>query len=315
MTSNTLNIVFMGTPEFASVCLDTIIKSNHCVVGVVTAPDRQSGRGRKISESEVKRLAIKNNLPLAQPEKLKSPEFHKTLKSWNADLFVVVAFRMLPEVVWAMPPKGTINLHASLLPQFRGAAPIQRAIMQGASESGATIFRLAHKIDTGNILQNVKLEIGPNENAGSLHNRILNAGKKLLVESLDSIAESNDIETPQSELIDGELLEAPKIFKEDRRIDWNKKTLEVHNQIRGLCPYPGAFTTVPGGENTPYKILVSQPAELMLDAGMIKMESNRMYVGTSNGSLEILRIQPAGKSAMEARSFVLGLRNELTQFS
>ena len=260
MISNTLNIVFMGTPEFAAVCLDSIIKSNHCVVGVVTTPDRQSGRGRKFSESEVKRLAIKNNLPLTQPEKLKSSEFHETLKSWNADLFVVVAFRMLPEVVWAMPPKGTINLHASLLPQFRGAAPIHRAIMQGASESGATIFRLAHKIDTGNILQNVKLKIGPNENAGSLHDRILNAGKKLLVESLDSIAESHDIETPQSELIDGKLFEAPKIFKEDRRIDWNKKTLEIHNQIRGLSPYPGAFTTLPIGENSPYKILESQPA-------------------------------------------------------
>lgn len=305
----------MGTPEFAAVCLDAILDSKHNVVGVVTAPDRQSGRGRKISESEVKRLAVKHDLSLAQPEKLKSIEFHETLKSWNADLFVVVAFRMLPEVVWAMPPKGTINLHASLLPQFRGAAPIQRAIMQGASESGATIFRLAHKIDTGNILQNVKLEIGPNENAGSLHDRILNAGKKLLVESLESIASGNDVETPQSDLIEGELLEAPKIFKEDRRINWDKKTIEVHNQIRGLCPYPGAFTTVPGGENTPYKILESQPAELLLDAGMIKIEDNRIFVGTSNGSLEILRIQPAGKSAMETESFVLGLRDELTQFS
>ena len=305
----------MGTPEFAAVCLDAILDSKHNVVGVVTAPDRQSGRGRKISESEVKRLAVKHDLPLAQPEKLKSPEFHETLKSWNADLFVVVAFRMLPEVVWAMPPKGTINLHASLLPQFRGAAPIQRAIMQGASESGATIFRLAQKIDTGNILQNVKLEIGPNENAGSLHDRILNAGKKLLVESLESIASGNDVETPQSDLIEGELLEAPKIFKEDRRINWDKKTIEVHNQIRGLCPYPGAFTTVPGGENTPYKILESRPAELLLDSGMIKIEDNRIFVGTSNGSLEILRIQPAGKSAMETRSFVLGLRDKLTQFS
>lgn len=312
-----MNIVFMGTPDFASVCLESIISSKHNVVGVVTAPDRQSGRGRKISESAVKKVATEHRLPLAQPEKLKADEFHEVLRGWNADLFVVVAFRMLPEVVWAMPPKGTVNLHASLLPQFRGAAPIQRAIMQGATETGATIFRLAHKIDTGNILSSVSLDIGSNENAGSLHDRILSAGKVLLVEALDTISDGDDVETPQESIINSsvELLEAPKIFKEDRRIDWSKSTAVVHNTIRGLSPYPGAFTVLEGS-NDPYKILEGKACEERnLKAGETLVVDGNLYVGTRDGCYEITRLQPAGKSAMDASSFARGLREELGDFA
>ena len=312
-----MNIVFMGTPDFAAVCLESIISSEHNVTGVVTAPDRQKGRGRKISESAVKRVATEHGIPLAQPEKLKAKEFHEVLRGWNADLFVVVAFRMLPEVVWAMPPKGTINLHASLLPQFRGAAPIQRAIMQGATESGATVFRLTDKIDTGNILSSISLEIGPNENAGSLHDRILNAGKVLLVEALDTISNGNDVETPQESLInnDIDIFEAPKIFKEDRRIDWTKSTEVVHNTIRGLSPYPGAFTVIEGS-NEPYKILDGKTCKKEnLKAGETLVVNSKLYVGTCDGCYEITKLQPAGKPAMDTSSFARGLREELGNFS
>ena len=177
MEERRLRIVFMGTPEFAATCLETLLEGRHEVVGVVTAPDRESGRGRKISQSAVKKLALEKGLPIEQPAKLREEGFLEVLKGWNADLGVVVAFRMLPEVVWAMPKMGTVNLHGSLLPQFRGDAPIQRAIMAGAKESGATTFLLSHDIDTGDVLGRVRLEIGADENAGSLHDRILDAGK------------------------------------------------------------------------------------------------------------------------------------------
>ncbi len=314
MSNKQLKIVFMGTPDFAAVCLESIISSKHEVVGVVTAPDRQSGRGRKLNESAVKKITLSNNLPIEQPEKLKSQDFHEILKSWNADLFVVVAFRMLPEVVWSMPEKGTINLHASLLPQFRGAAPIQRAIMQGAQESGATVFKLAHKIDTGNIISRVKLDIGPNENAGSLHDRILSAGSKLLIESINLLASDQAIEIPQDELITDELLEAPKIFKEDRRIDWKLNTLEIHNKIRGLSPYPSAFTTISGRENDILKILEGTPSSGKIQEGFVVVENNKLLVGTGDGSYEITKIQPAGKSSMDSKSFINGLRKEIMNF-
>ncbi|MBM55705.1 MAG: methionyl-tRNA formyltransferase [Euryarchaeota archaeon] len=309
MSSERLNIVFMGTPEFASTCLEAILDSDHNVVGVVTAPDRQSGRGRKVSESAVKKTALKHALPLAQPEKLKAPEFHDILKLWGADLFVVVAFRMLPEVVWDMPSLGTYNLHASLLPQFRGAAPIQRAIMQGAKESGATVFKLAHKIDTGNIISRVNLDIGPHENAGSLHDRILSSGSVLLVETLDKIAEGTHEEIPQCDLIESDLLEAPKIFKEDRAINWNSTSIEIHNHVRGLSPYPAAFTSS-------YKILEGYPSDKKgLNPGQVCTLDGKIIVGTTDGSYEITRLQPAGKSAMDSSAFIRGLRGEMESFA
>lgn len=308
-----LRIVFMGTPDFAATCLESILKSNHTVVGVVTAPDRQAGRGRKVKSSAVKELALKHGLPIAQPEKLRSPEFHEQLKEWSPDLGVVVAFRMLPEVVWNMPPKGTINLHASLLPQFRGAAPIQRAIMAGATKSGASTFYLSHSIDTGDIIDSVEVEIGSNENAGSLHDRILESGAGLLVRTIDSIYTGTDTPTPQ--IAEGELLEAHKIFKEDRIINWDKDCTAVHNHIRGLSPYPCAITYTDESKSAPTKILEGTIADTSsLTPGEIQVRKDTLFVGTSTNDYQITKIQPAGKSAMDAGSFVRGLREELKKF-
>jgi methionyl-tRNA formyltransferase len=313
-----MRIVFMGTPDFAAVCLKSILDSTHEVVGVVTAPDRQAGRGRKINESAVKTLASQNGLDIAQPEKLRDNEFLELLKSWNADLFVVVAFRMLPEVVWDMTPRGTINLHASLLPQFRGAAPIQRAIMAGADQSGATIFRLTHKIDTGDIIDRVALDIGPNETAGSLHDRILKSGKDLLVDCLDVIAGGEFTATSQDNVNTEKtkLLQAPKIFKEDRRINWCMSSQEVHNHVRGLSPYPCATTTIKGEDKSQIKVLEGRMfTELIdLEAGEVNISGSKLIVGTGDGAYEITRLQPAGKSAMDAASFVRGLRDGLDGF-
>jgi len=317
-TVNKLRIVFLGTPEFAATCLETILDGKHEVVGVVTAPDRESGRGRKTTQSAVKVIALERGLPIAQPERLRDTDFLATLKSWNADLGVVVAFRMLPEMVWAMPKLGTINLHASLLPQFRGAAPIQRAVMAGATETGATTFLLSHKIDTGDILDQTTLQIGPHEDAGSLHDRILSAGKKLLASSIDLISEGDYTPTPQGNLSDqaGMLQEAHKIFKEDRLIDWTNDAEIVYNQIRGLNPYPCAFTNVVGTTNSPMKILEgSITDESQLEPGQIDIIDFKMYVGTGTYNVEIHKLQAAGKGKMDASSYLRGLKNDLTGFS
>jgi methionyl-tRNA formyltransferase len=297
--------------------LETLLEGRHEVVGVVTAPDRESGRGRKISQSAVKKLALEKGLSIEQPVKLREEGFLEILKGWNADLGVVVAFRMLPEVVWAMPKMGTVNLHGSLLPQFRGAAPIQRAIMAGAKESGATTFLLSHDIDTGDVLGRVRLEIGANENAGSLHDRILDAGKHLLAETVNELAEGVAEGKPQSEFILGEseLLEATKLFKEDRIIDWNRSSTDIHNLIRGLSPYPGAMTYLPESENDPIKILSATPSEKTgLAPGEIHISENSFTVGTKDGSLEVKRIQPPGKVAMEIGGFLRGARTSFSNF-
>ena len=317
MEERRLRIVFMGTPEFAATCLETLLEGMHEVVGVVTAPDRESGRGRKISQSAVKKLAIEKGLPIEQPAKLREEGFLEVLKGWNADLGVVVAFRMLPEVVWAMPKMGTVNLHGSLLPQFRGAAPIQRAIMAGSKESGATTFLLSHDIDTGDVLGRVRLEIGANENAGSLHDRILDAGKHLLAETVNELAEGVAEVKPQSEFIIGEseLLEAPKLFKEDRIIDWNRSSTDIHNLIRGLSPYPGAITYLPEAEKDPIKILSTRQSDIKgLAPGEIIIKEGRMFVGTGEKGIEILMIQPPGKGSMEVKAYLLGKRTGLDSF-
>jgi methionyl-tRNA formyltransferase len=317
MNGNRLRIVFMGTPEFAATCLETLLEGRHEVVGVVTAPDRESGRGRKISQSAVKKLALEKGLSIEQPVKLREEGFLEILKGWNADLGVVVAFRMLPEVVWAMPKMGTVNLHGSLLPQFRGAAPIQRAIMAGAKESGATTFLLSHDIDTGDVLGRVRLEIGADENAGSLHDRILDAGKHLLAETVNELAEGVAEGKPQSEFILGEseLLEATKLFKEDRIIDWNCSSTDIHNLIRGLSPYPGAMTYLPESENDPIKILSTRQSDIEgLAPGEILTKEGRMFVGTGEKGIEILMIQPPGKGSMDVAAYLLGKRTGLDYF-
>src|SRR5262245_37581998 len=272
-------IVFMGTPEFAVASLEALVKAGYNIVGVVTAPDKPAGRGMKLQQSEVKKYAVKHGLKVLQPEKLKSPEFIEELKSLQADLQIVVAFRMLPEVVWNMPPKGTINLHGSLLPQYRGAAPINWAIINGEKETGVTTFKLKHEIDTGDILLQESSPIGDDDTAGDVHDRMKDIGAQLLVRTIQGLLEGTIQEVPQatamrreaneminetkqpdtdSELptndsrlstidsrlstIDSSLRHAPKIFSSDCKIDWTRSTDQIHNLIRGLSPFPGAFT-------------------------------------------------------------------------
>src|ERR1700744_203079 len=238
-----MRIIFMGTPEFAVASLDALVKANFNIVGVITAPDKPSGRGLKLSEPAVKRYAVANSLKVLQPEKLKNPEFLEELRNLQADVQVVVAFRMLPEVVWNMPPKGTINLHASLLPDYRGAAPINWAVINGEAFSGVSTFFLKHDIDTGNLLFTEKVTLTGRETAGELHDRLMEKGAGLLVKTVKAIESGRYSELPQSEIIEGvELKHAPKIFKEDGQIHWNNTIDTIYNHIRGLSPVPGAYT-------------------------------------------------------------------------
>src|ERR1700761_8338588 len=238
-----MRIVFMGTPEFAVASLDELIQSGCEIVGVITAPDKPAGRGQKVSESAVKQYAATHGLKVLQPEKLKNEEFLAELKALEADLQVVVAFRMLPEVVWSMPPKGTINLHASLLPQYRGAAPINWVLINGERESGVTTFFLKQEIDTGDILFTEKVTLTGLETAGELHDRLMHKGAGLLVKTVKGVESGRYNEHPQSALLDGvELKHAPKIFKEDCLIDWNNPAEAIYNKIRGLSPLPTAYT-------------------------------------------------------------------------
>src|SRR5882757_1615046 len=238
-----MRIVFMGTPEFAVASLNALIEAGCDIVGVVTAPDKPAGRGQVVSESAVKQYAVVNGLRVLQPEKLKNEEFLNDLYALQADLQVVVAFRMLPEAVWNMPPKGTINLHASLLPQYRGAAPINWVLINGEKETGVTTFFLKHDIDTGNILFTEKITLTGHETAGELHDRLMDKGAGLLVKTVKGVESGRYNEHPQSALHDGvELKHAPKIFKEDCLVDWLQPAESIYNKIRGLSPYPTAYT-------------------------------------------------------------------------
>src|SRR5690554_5972693 len=234
MTGKKLRIVFMGTPDFAVPSLEMLVENGYNVVGVITAPDKPAGRGKKLTESAVKKFAIKNNLKILQPEKLRNPKFIEELKSLKADLQIVVAFRMLPEVVWNMPRLGTFNLHASLLPQYRGAAPLNWAIINGETKTGVTTFLLDHKIDTGKILFRNEIEIGYNDTVGDLHDRLMVAGTSLVLETVNALAEGKVKPIPQTEILPEEKIKnAPKIFKEDCKIDWTKDVEPVRNLIRG----------------------------------------------------------------------------------
>ncbi len=239
-----LKIVFMGTPEFAVPMLDILHRSEHKIVAVITAPDKPAGRGMNLQQSDVKQYAVANNLPVLQPEKLKNEAFLNELKALNADLFVVVAFRMLPEAVWNMPPLGTINLHASLLPNYRGAAPINWAVINGEKETGVTTFKLQHEIDTGDVIFSEKITIGDDENVGSVYQRLMEIGAPVLLKTVNAISENDFPQVPQPKTDVPK--HAPKIFKETCLIDWNKSAAEIHNLIRGLSPYPAAFTHLNG---------------------------------------------------------------------
>lgn len=305
-----LRIVFMGTPDFAVESLKAIIKKGYEVVGVITAPDRPAGRGRKLQESAVKKYAISQGLKVLQPEKLKNPEFIEELKSLKANLQVVVAFRMLPEVVWDMPEYGTFNLHASLLPQYRGAAPINWVIMNGEKESGVTTFFIEKEIDTGKILFQEKVTIEPKDNAGDLHDKLMEVGGKLVVKTLKAIEEDDYSETSQESLFtsESELKPAHKIFKEDCKIDWDRPMNEINNFVRGLSPYPCAWTEFEK-EGKPLstkiyevEIIDSKPHDFNIESD----NKSFIHVSTPNGKLSIIEFQPAGKRRMKVVEFLKG---------
>lgn len=314
MKQNKPKIVFFGTPDFAVASLDALITSGADIAAVVTTPDKPAGRGHKMLHSAVKEYALVHDLPLLQPEKLKAPEFIDALRQINADLFIVIAFRMLPESVWAMPPLGTFNLHASLLPRYRGAAPINHAVMNGDSVTGVTTFFLKHEIDTGDIIDRESIEIGPDENVGSVHDRLMALGATLTLRTVRAIEEGTLKTTPQDELYDVYApCPAPKIFKDDCRIDWQRPARELHNFIRGLSPYPAAWTELIAGKDTSLgtlKILEARPLEQApaLNPGEIRIDGPQMLIGTGCGALEVLRLQGAGKKAMDTASFLRGLR-------
>lgn len=310
---NNLRIVFMGTPEFAVASLDILVKNNYNIVGVITVPDKPAGRGQQLQESAVKKYAIENNLKILQPEKLKAEEFLSELRSLKADLQIVVAFRMLPEVVWKMPPLGTFNLHGSLLPQYRGAAPINRAIMNGEKETGVTTFFLQQEIDTGKIIFRERTFIDENETAGDVHDRLMMIGAELVLKTVKAIESKNYTETDQAELIaKGEKEKhAPKIFKEDCRINWNAYINIVHDQIRGLSPYPAAYTELisPEGTAFPLKIFktIKEESKHLYETGSVISDSKTgLQIAVNGGFINITELQLAGKKKMQTIEFLRG---------
>ncbi|WPV00362.1 methionyl-tRNA formyltransferase [Mucilaginibacter sp. cycad4] len=304
-----MRIIFMGTPQFAVASLDALIKAGSDIVAVVTAPDKPAGRGQKVSESAVKQYAVANGLKVLQPEKLKNENFIAELKALKADLQVVVAFRMLPEAVWNMPAKGTINLHASLLPQYRGAAPINWALINGEKESGVTTFFLKHDIDTGNILFTEKITLTGHEDAGELHDRLMNKGAGLLVKTVKAVESGRYNEHPQSQLAEGtELKHAPKIFKDDCRIDWTQPALSIYNKIRGLSPVPTAYTELNGKSLKVYasEYQLSEPA--IQPGGFLTDNKTYLKFAAKDGFVLLKDIQLEGKKRMGIEDFLRGVK-------
>ena len=315
MNGKDLRIVFMGTPDFAVASLKALVDGGYNVVGVITAPDKPAGRGNQLSESAVKKYAVANNLFLMQPEKLKNPEFLTELQSLNADLQVVVAFRMLPEVVWNMPRLGTFNLHGSLLPQYRGAAPLNWAVINGETKTGVTTFLLDHEIDTGKVLFKYETEIGENETVGDIHDQLMEAGAGLVLKTVDALASGEYQAIPQEELAAGtEIKHAPKIFKEDCKIDWNKETETIRNLVRGLSPYPAAWSilkNIETGEEIQTKIFFAEKTaeNTAAQSGAINTDKKKnLLVACGNGWLNITDIQLAGKKRMKTEEFLRGFQ-------
>lgn len=302
-----MKIVFFGTPEFAVESLDRLRNAGFDIAAVVTMPDKIAGRGHKMIQSDVKKYAVAHGLPVLQPEKLRNEEFLTELRNIGADLFIVIAFRMLPEVVWSMPPKGTFNLHGSLLPKYRGAAPINRAIMNGETVTGVTTFMLNHDIDTGDIIDQRSITIADSDDVGTVYDRLMHLGADMVVETVKKIEEGSVETRPQPE---GEFTPAPKIFKEDCRIDWNRSARDIHNQVRGLSPYPAAFCSIVGNDGKEMQAKVFKTAIVTdcgnLSPGEIIIMGKRMIVGCGDGAIEILSLQPAGKKRMDTSAFLLG---------
>lgn len=316
MTGKDLRIVFMGTPDFAVASLKALVESGYNVAGVITAPDKHAGRGQKLTEPAVKKYALRKNLTIFQPEKLNDPEFIDELRLLNADLQIVVAFRMLPEVVWNMPRLGTFNLHASLLPQYRGAAPLNWAVINGETKTGVTTFMLEHTIDTGKILIQREIEIGEYETVGDIHDRLMSTGAELVMETVEELAGGNLRPVDQSELVPIDKLKpAPKIFKEDCKIDWTNDVRKVRNLIRGLSPYPSAWANLvhpETGRTITCKVFLALPVISVETSppGTIDSDGETyLNVACLDGWLEIKDIQISGKRRMNAEDFLRGFRN------
>ncbi|MBQ7553795.1 MAG: methionyl-tRNA formyltransferase [Bacteroidaceae bacterium] len=310
-----LRIVYMGTPEFAVESLRCLVEGGYNVVGVITMPDKPAGRGHKIQFSPVKQYALDHNLPLLQPEKLKDETFIEALRAWKADLQIVVAFRMLPEAVWNMPRFGTFNLHASLLPQYRGAAPINWAVMNGDTETGITTFFLKHEIDTGEVIQQVKVPIADTDDVGTIHDKLMMLGGKLVVETVDAIIDGTVKSIPQEEMaVVGELRPAPKIFKDTCRISWQNPVKHIYDHIRGLSPYPAAWTELlqPGVE-APLPVKIFQTEKInrphQLPAGSIVTDGKTyLHVAASDGFVGILSLQLPGKKRLHIDELLRGFK-------
>ena len=312
MKKEDLRIVFMGTPDFAVESLRKLVENGYNIVGVITAPDKPAGRGYKLQQSAVKEYAVSQNLNVLQPVNLKDEQFIEELRSLEADIQVVVAFRMLPEVVWDMPPKGTFNLHGSLLPQYRGAAPINWAVINGEKETGVTTFFLKHEIDTGEIIFREKVVIEPNDNAGVIHDKLMVIGADLVQKTIDAVIDGSADATPQEELFENaaELRPAPKIFRETCEIDWTKPAKEIHNHIRGLAPYPAAWTLFEvGGKMVNFKIYESEiisESHDMAPGTIVTDNKTTLRIAVQDGFIDILELQMSGKRKMKTRELLNG---------
>lgn len=312
MKQEDLKIIFFGTPEFAVGSLDALLRNGYNVVAVVTMPDKAAGRGHKLFQSDIKRYALAKGLPVLQPDNLKSPEFISELKRFEANLFIVIAFRMLPKEVWTMPEIGTFNLHGSLLPKYRGAAPINWAIINGEKETGVTTFFLKHEIDTGDIILQKKIGIEENDNVGTIHDKLMRLGADAVLETVEGIVSGTLVSIPQP---DGDFSPAPKIFKETCKINWSLPSLKIHNLVRGLSPYPAAWTEIidKNGETNTAKVFFSKIAKDIAAQGLpgeVVHDKKRLLVITGDGVLEILELQPSGKKRMTAQAFLLGYSPE-----
>ncbi|EIY44984.1 methionyl-tRNA formyltransferase [Bacteroides nordii CL02T12C05] len=304
----------MGTPDFAVESLRCLVEGGYNVVGVITMPDKPAGRGHKIQFSPVKQFALDHNLPLLQPEKLKDESFVQALREWKADLQIVVAFRMLPEVVWNMPRLGTFNLHASLLPQYRGAAPINWAVINGDTETGITTFFLKHEIDTGEVIQQVRVPIADTDNVEVVHDKLMMLGGRLIVETVDAILAGTVKPIPQEEMaVVGELRPAPKIFKETCRIDWNQPVKRIYDFIRGLSPYPAAWTELinPSGDSVVVKIFESEKrieTHQLLPGTIVTDGKKSLKVAVTDGFIGILALQLPGKKRLRTEELLRGYK-------
>ena len=304
-----MKIVFMGTPAFAVESLKILIENHFNIAAVITAPDRPAGRGKKLKSSAIKDFAVAQNLAILQPTNLKDPDFNAHLKSINADLFVVVAFRMLPKIVWSLPKYGTINLHASLLPNYRGAAPINWALINGEKKTGVTTFFIEEKIDTGEIINQKEIEILDHDNVGMLHDKLMKIGATVLKDTVKAISNQNYVALKQDSFKLSKINAAPKLNKQTGKINWANTTQSINNLIRGMSPYPGAWTIIEIDNNKlMLKIFSASISEKQLETGQISVNNDELYIGCLDGCIKLAEIQLEGKKRMHADQFLRGAR-------